>query len=331
MIIEVADSSQIAAARRLASDLAKAEGLNDSDVGRVALIVTEMATNLLKHAQRGRIIADVYMDPAGNGIELIAIDSGDGINSVPDAMRQGYSTAGTQGDGLNIIQHQSDHFSIFSRPETGTAMVARIAAPKKDTKKDAPDLTVGAVRIPYPGETVCGDAWAFANTAAGPTVLLVDGSGHGHAAYDAANMAVRVFLEHAEKPCTEIVGYMHRALNATRGAALAVARIDPAASLVRFVGVGNISGMVSSGAGVLRMVSQNGTAGLVAPRIREFTYAYSGQPVVILHSDGLTTKWDLKDYPGLTYSHPSLIAAVLYRDQSRGRDDSSVVAVRAAA
>jgi anti-sigma regulatory factor (Ser/Thr protein kinase) len=329
MLIEVADSSQIASARRVASELAKAEGLDESDVGRVALIVTEMATNLLKHAERGRIIADVYTDPAGKGIELIAIDSGGGIGSVPAAMQQGFSTAGTQGDGLNIIQHQSDHFSIFSRPEAGTAMVARVGARRKD--EGTTPLTVGAITIPYPGETVCGDAWAFAETPAGPTVLLVDGSGHGHAAEAAASTAVRIFYENAERPCTDIVTFMHKALSSTRGAALAVARIDPAAKLVRFVGVGNISGMVSSSAGVQRMVSQNGTAGLVAPRIREFTYAYAGQPVVILHSDGLTNKWDLSEYPGLAYSHPSLIAAVLYRDQSRGRDDASVVALRAAA
>ena len=65
------------------------------------------------------------------------------------------------------------------------------------------------------------------------------------------------------------------------------------------------------------MVSHNGTAGHVAPRIREFTYEFTGNPLVILHSDGLTTRWDLAAYPGLASQHPSLIAGVLLRDHRR--------------
>ncbi len=77
------------------------------------------------------------------------------------------------------------------------------------------------------------------------------------------------------------------------------------------------------------MVSHNGTAGHIAPRIREFTYPFAGNPVVILHSDGLSTKWELAGYPGLAASHPSLIAGVLFRDHRRGRDDATIVAMRA--
>ena len=76
------------------------------------------------------------------------------------------------------------------------------------------------------------------------------------------------------------------------------------------------------------MVSHNGTVGHIAPRIREFTYDFAGNPLVILHSDGLTSRWDLAAYPGLASQHPSLIAGVLLRDHRRARDDASVVAVR---
>jgi hypothetical protein len=76
------------------------------------------------------------------------------------------------------------------------------------------------------------------------------------------------------------------------------------------------------------MVSHNGTAGYVAPRIREFVYEYSNNPLVILYSDGVATRWDLASYPGLASQHPSLIAGVILRDHRRGRDDASVVAMR---
>ena len=75
--------------------------------------------------------------------------------------------------------------------------------------------------------------------------------------------------------------------------------------LVRFVGVGNIGAAPwSATVDARRMVSHNGTAGHIAPRIREFTYPFTGSPLVILHSDGLSAQWELDGYPGLAASHP---------------------------
>jgi hypothetical protein len=45
-----------------------------------------------------------------------------------------------------------------------------------------------------------------------------------------------------------------------------------------------------------------------------------------MHTDGLGTRWSLDDYAGLLRRHPSVIAAVLYRDFSRNRDDATVLA-----
>jgi hypothetical protein len=141
---------------------------------------------------------------------------------------------------------------------------------------------------------------------------------------------MQAFLQDAAAPCEAIVERMHRALMPTRGAAIAVARIDAEAGMVRYVGVGNIVGVLVTGDGIRHMVSHNGTAGHVAPRIREFTYGFTSNPLVILHSDGLTGRWDLNAYPGLINQHPSLIAAVLLRDHRRARDDAMVVAMRPA-
>ena len=160
--------------------------------------------------------------------------------------------------------------------------------------------------------------------------MLVDGSGHGIEAARAADAAMRSFAQNADAACADLVERIHGALAPTRGGALAVARIDTAAQVVRFVGVGNISGVLVNAGKARHMVSHNGTAGHVAPRIREFTYEFTGDPLVILHSDGLTSRWDLASYPGLAVQHPALIAGVLLRDHRRGRDDASVVAMRPA-
>ena len=47
-----------------------------------------------------------------------------------------------------------------------------------------------------------------------------------------------------------------------------------------------------------------------------------------MHSDGLTTRWTMNEAKSLLQRHPSLIAAWLVRDHSRGRDDVTVVVLR---
>jgi hypothetical protein len=191
-------------------------------------------------------------------------------------------------------------------------------------------LEIGVVIDTHPGESLCGDGWATANGRRGASLLLVDGSGHGPLAAHAAETAARAFADNIDNECVPLVEAIHRALAPTRGAALAVTRIDRDAQVVRFVGVGNIGAVLASGGEARRMASYNGTAGHVAPRIREFTYPFSGKPLVILHSDGLSARWELDAYPGLAASRPSLVAGMLFRHHRRGRDDAAVVAMRAA-
>lgn len=330
MIVDVMDQSQVAAARRAAVDLARGQGADAETAGKVAIIASEMASNLLKHAPGGQISAGTYADSTGSGVELIALDKGKGIADAARAMTDGYSTAGTQGSGLGAIQRQADDFAMFTRANQGTAILARIKLKPFQADPIYPGaVIIGAVHAPFPGEHVSGDGWSFA-TAQGPTLLVIDGTGHGPLAADAAATAIGIFRENAGESCTRLMEMIHRALMPTRGGAVAIARFDAAAKAVRYVGVGNISGALITGQGVKRMVSNNGIAGGINPRIREFTYEYAGPAVAVLHSDGLSAKWDMNDYPGLAYSHPSLIAGVLFRDFWRARDDGLVVALKAA-
>jgi hypothetical protein len=50
-----------------------------------------------------------------------------------------------------------------------------------------------------------------------------------------------------------------------------------------------------------------------------------------MHSDGLSSRWTLESYPGLKQRDSTLIAAVLYRDFGRSRDDATVLVVKEAA
>ena len=327
IVNSVRDPSEVAAARRSALGVARRMGLGEDVEARIALVTTELATNLMKHAGEGLVAVHEFADADGSGIELLALDKGPGMVDVARCMIDGFSTAGSPGNGLGAVARVSDRHAVYSRPGIGTAVMARFL-----TTRVAPFLAteIGAVTDTYPGESVCGDGWIIGNGGTGPTLLLVDGSGHGIHAAHAVDTATRAFSDNIDKECVPLVETIHRALVPTRGAALAVARIDAAARVVRFVGVGNIGAVLVAGDGARRMASYNGTVGHVAPRIREFTYSFTNRPLVILHSDGLSARWEIDSYPGLAASHPSLVAGRALRDHRRGRDDATVVAMRAA-
>ena len=326
----VTEQSQIGDARRRAADFARTAALG-ARADAVALVATEMASNLVKHGGGGELLVQHFDDADGSGIELLALDRGPGMDNVERSRVDGHSTSGSPGTGLGAIARQADRFRIFSRPGMGTALQARfVVTPVVRNPGGSSRRQFGTVVAPYPGETEIGDAWAFADVSDGCSVFMADGSGHGPEAARAANTAVAVYQAHRGDDGVRLVERIHRALASTRGAAVALATIDLAAGVLRYVGVGNIAGVLIGAAESRHLVSSNGTAGHGTPRIREFAYPLAAAALLVMHSDGLASRWSLAAYPGLVVQHPGLVAGVLFRDHRRGRDDASVVALRLA-
>ncbi len=327
--LELHDSSQVAEARRAAVSMSQAHGFGEEDAGRVAIVATELATNLLKHAGGGVLLVGGYDDSTGSGIECLALDKGPGMANVAVSTRDGHSTAGSSGTGLGAVVRGSQVADIYSAPGLGTAILARLSPGRPERSKPPLSPSYGAVSVAMPGEEACGDGWCKKDGEAQVTLMVADGLGHGPSAAEASHAAVQVFTKLGERPPSEVLAAMHAALRATRGAAIAVARVDRTAGDIVFAGVGNIAATIVDGdQSVRRMVSNNGTIGHIAKHMRSFTYPMGEAMLVILASDGLATNWRLDAYPGLSLRHPSLIAGVLYRDFSRGRDDATVLVCR---
>jgi hypothetical protein len=159
-------------------------------------------------------------------------------------------------------------------------------------------------------------------------VLVADGLGHGPLAAAAATAACRVFEGAATREPAELIQLMHAALAGTRGAAVAVARIDAARNVLRYAGIGNISGVVIDRGAARHLVSLHGTVGSALPRLQAYDYPFPEGALLVMHSDGLTTRWTPDQHPGLVTRHPALVAGVLYRDHARRRDDVTVLALR---
>ena len=330
--VPVAEASQVADARRRAVSIARQLGFDDVATGRLAIVTTELATNLVKYASPGEVLLSTFEDDTGAGVQVIALDRGGGLTNIEQALRDGHSTGGSPGSGLGAARRQSQMFDIASWPGRGTAVLARIQARAHDpSAAPAPPPRFGAVAVPMRGEAVCGDAYHVHLRGQGWTVVVADGLGHGLHAAEASEQAVRLFRAHEDEMPAEILKAIHAGLRHTRGGAVSVARYDPARGVLAFAGIGNVAGAVWLAGDTKRLVSLAGTAGHVARRILEFEYPFAPDALLVMHSDGIGTSWSLHRYPGLAGTHPSLIAAVIYRDFSRGRDDATVVVVRGVA
>jgi anti-sigma regulatory factor (Ser/Thr protein kinase) len=321
--IVVRDPTDVANARRRIGGLAGRLGYDETRAGQVAIVVTELAQNLLRHGGGGEILAGADALHAG-GIEILALDRGPGMADVAACLRDGYSTGGTSGNGLGAIKRLARETLFHSAPNRGTAVLVRMGG--RGDADDGVARVTAALCVPKSGETVCGDTAAIDIRPDGSVgIMLADGLGHGPLAADASGEAARLFLKHGRTAPVTALQTLHAGLRATRGAAVAVASIDPASREVTYSGIGNIAGFISDTGGVRRMVSHSGTAGHTAGRLQDFRYPLHNRPVLVMYSDGLATSWSPESHPGLFALDPLLIAGVLYRDHARGRDDASVV------
>jgi len=329
MLIEISDPSQVGDARRKAVAFAEQLKMDEPRCGAIALATTEMGTNVIKHAGRGHVLVQPLSQNGNFGLRLISVDKGPGIQDVARALDDGQSSAGTLGSGLGAIRRTSDSFDLFSIPGSGTVIAAEFWQSRRHPQPNA-SLNVGYVSEPIRGEEMCGDGWAVRSFASGVVLMVVDGSGHGILAAEAAREAERMLCGMKGDSICDLVRDTHDALKKTRGAAMAAAKVNTEKGLLSFAGVGNISASIVESGASRSLASHNGTLGLQMSHLQEFTYPWKPNSVLVMHSDGLITRWDLDRYPGLISKQPSVIAAVLYRDFNRGRDDVTVVVAKAA-
>ena len=326
--IPVRESSQVADVRRKVTALAGRTGFDETQVGTCAVIVSEMATNLVKHAKEGEVFLRALANGPMRGIEIVAIDRGPGMGNVGRALQDGHSTAGSSGTGLGAIGRMSSEFDMHSLPGRGTAFVARIWERADSGLPKVPGPLTGVICLAKPGESISGDAWMSESSGRRTLCAVVDGLGHGPLAAEASALAIASLREHVDLPLADQIQFAHGALRPTRGAALGVAEILHDRNQLNFAGIGNIMAAVVQDSKARNMVSQNGTLGHQVRRVTEFQYPWSDSAMLVMCSDGINTHWDVDQYPGLVSRDPSLIAATLYRDFTRGRDDTTVLVLK---
>jgi anti-sigma regulatory factor (Ser/Thr protein kinase) len=331
--LAVEDASAVVACRNAGLAMASRLHFPAARADALALAVTEAASNLHKHARQGALLLSVNRDADAPGIELVTIDSGPGLRDVGAAMQDGHSTAGTLGIGLGAIRRLADFCDLYSVPGHGTALVARFwpvsrepvsrePVSREPVSREPAIRSAGLIR-PIAGEVECGDAFGVLRTEDAVTAVFCDGLGHGPLAAAASAAALAAVLgESAGEPVT-LLERAHRRMSGTRGGAVAVVQVS--GPRARFAGLGNVAAFILSAGSRKSMLSVPGIAGYQARAFRQFEYEVPPGAAVILHSDGISSRWEAAAVPGVETKDPLLIAAVLLAEAGIHRDDAGVV------
>lgn len=317
-VLRLDDASQVGHARRVVQKLAEQQGFDAADAGRAALVATELASNVLKHAARGELHLRVLAHGGQPGIELLTVDRGHGFD-LANCLIDGYSTGGTQGIGLGAVSRLAQVFDVHTDAH-GAVVLARVY--KAGTPKD---IRLGVSQHSLHDDPACGDTWHVALGEQRVSALLIDGLGHGEEAERAAKAGAQAFAQSPFSAPQYLLGELHQAMNGTRGGAVAIAQYEGARDSIAFIGIGNIGATLVGGERPRGLASHPGIVGGQYRKGQVFDYAHVKGNLLIMFSDGLQSRWNLQAYPGLVLRHPAVIAAVLHRDFCRGRDDVTVL------
>ena len=323
------ERSQVGLLKKLLKQLGIKAGLSTYQLAKLDIIASEIASNLLKHATPpGQILFREVAQMANSGIEIIGIDNGPGMQDVSRLMLDGVSTTSTLGTGIGAIRRLSDQFDIYSRPGWGTLLLSRIFKGEYDPSSVDEEIDYAALRVPYPGESVCGDGVSYKKEGNTHSFLVTDGLGHGPHAHEASVQAAAAFQRASATDPSALIQSVHQSITHTRGAVGTALTIKISDQMAEYYGVGNIS---------LRMIQKNASErgitaqGILGQNIRQRlsvrTLACQGHAWLILHSDGLSEKWKIENYPGLLGRDLALIAAALYKDHQRGKDDCALLVI----
>lgn len=328
--ISISDVGDLGTARLAARSMSTAIGFDERAVEEITLVVSELATNLVKHAKDGILRLRRAEEDGRTGIQIDSEDQGPGIVNVEQAIGDDFSTSGSLGCGLGTVNRLMDEFDVASRPGAGTSIVC-----KRWLRLDVPPtlacpLVFGVATRPYPLMSVNGDTFVIQQWGESALVGVIDGLGHGQLAYRAAQAARQYVERHFDQSLDEIFRGVARTCRATRGVVMGLARFDWGRATLTFASVGNVEARVFGSPEPMNFVYPRGVLGLNARRPVVTQHRWELSNVMVLYSDGLIPHWRWSDFPHLAEASATVAAQELLRAFARETDDATVVVVKRA-
>ncbi len=330
---EVSHPADVIRARRAARGLARALGFDEVGATELTLAVSELASNLVKHAGRGTITLSPYEEQGYKGLRVVSEDRGPGIPDVEAAVSDGFSTGGSLGAGLGAVHRLMDELDITSPVAAvgGTRIeCARTSRPRLRAITRCP-LDIGGASRAHPGMAHNGDGMLIKTWESHALVAVVDGLGHGQYAHRATKKALAYLETHYRLPLKALFQGVGRECIATRGCVMAIARFDWEAGAVRHASIGNVDTRVVGTPEPLKLVGRRGVLGARAP-----TPAVNSGPwdpassKMVMYSDGISSRWDWRDLADMSGDGAQATANAMLARLGKDQDDATVVVIKGA-
>lgn len=326
----VSDTLAAGSAQQCARRMALALGFTGTASEQIALAVSELVSNLVKHAGTGTIALYPLFDESRIGIEVETSDNGPGISDVEQSFADGYSTSGSLGYGLGTVNRLMDEVDVYSTPGVGTRMTCRRWVRDEASEAATARLwDVGVFTRPRGFAAENGDAFVVRRSNSELLVGLIDGLGHGPLAQKAALAAQQYVQSHEAQPLDKIFLGVGRACKATRGVVMALARFKSSGTL-EFAALGNIEVRAWTGEQRLPFVFKRGFLGSIETNVHMQEFPWNSEWLLVMHSDGLRTHWQWSDFPGIETDSAQVAASRLMRTLAAENDDATVLVARRA-
>ncbi len=341
LILEIESEADIGVCRRKSASLARQLGFDDVKTGEIAILVSELITNVLKHGGGKGIImlCQLINEDSRKAIEIWCCDNGKGIPDFEKAVSDGFTDKNSLGIGLGTIRRFSDIMEInpkipptvngsdFSIP--GYRHCLRIVkwVPENKWIGNNRNLVTGAVTRCKQGESLSGDTYLISHLSPSKTIAaVIDGLGHGKEAHLAANIAKEQILLRPELPPDSLIVYVHQAIRGTRGAVIGLIQLDTNADKLQFTGIGNIEGFIVTSSGKKNLLSFGGIVGHNIRTPRVFDFPFKPKDTACLYTDGINSRWRIDEINW--QDHPQQIAEYLVSNFSRPNDDATILIIR---
>jgi anti-sigma regulatory factor (Ser/Thr protein kinase) len=326
----ISHSSHVYAIKEEIKDIAWKIGFDEGSREELALVITELASNLLKYANSGILIIGELNDERGTGIIIESSDQGPGILNAERALMDGFSSAGSLGYGLGTVNRLMDELEIESRcrSPTGTRIICKKWLRNFKENSRSLSLDVGAATRSHPQFAQNGDAFIIKKWDESLLVGVIDGLGHGQFAHRASMTAKRYIENHFDQPLQNIFLGVGRACMSTRGVVMALARFDLAGKKLSFAGIGNIDVRIFGDSNNPNLLSRRGIVKMGMPTIKVLETHWDPDNIMVLYSDGITSHWTWDDFKHLEAKSATIISSELLRKLARDTDDATVVVLR---
>lgn len=342
LYLQIENESDVGVCRRKSVGLAKQVGFDEVKIGEIAIMITELVTNVLKHGGRkGKIlICQLENKKQQKAIEVWCCDMGNGIPNFNQSITDGYTNKNSLGIGLGTIRRFSDEFEINPKKtkilhDTGLKDLENYNncirtlkwVPTKQWIGKNRKLIIGAASRSKPGENLNGDSYIINHTTQTKTVAaIIDGLGHGKEAHIASQMAKEQLLLRSELPVDVLMQHIHNGIRGTRGAVVGLLLADTENDKLYFSGIGNIEGFLCNADGKKNLLSFGGIVGHNMRTPRVFNFNFKPGDYICLYTDGITSRWSSKDINWK--ENPQQTAEYILNNFSRQNDDATVLIIR---